>query len=62
MCMAATYKIKDFYFARTLDYEVSYGDKVTIIPRRYKFKFVEKDTLCYDLNVLYNGCIHYTMM
>ena len=26
MCTAATYKTKDFYFGRTLDYEFSYGD------------------------------------
>ena len=30
MCTAATYKTKDFYFGRTLDYEFSYGDEVTI--------------------------------
>lgn len=28
MCTAATYKTKDFYFGRTLDYEFSYGDHV----------------------------------
>lgn len=32
MCTAATYKTKDFYFGRTLDYEFSYGDKITITP------------------------------
>lgn len=26
MCTAATYKTKDFYFGRTLDYEFSYND------------------------------------
>ena len=25
MCTAATYKTKDFYFGRTLDYEFSYA-------------------------------------
>lgn len=35
MCTAATYKTKDFYFGRTLDYEFSYGDKVVITPRNY---------------------------
>lgn len=39
MCTAATYKTKDFYFGRTLDYEFSYGDEVTITPRRYPFRF-----------------------
>lgn len=39
MCTAATYKTKDFYFGRTLDYEFSYGDEVTITPRNYGFHF-----------------------
>lgn len=39
MCTAATYKTKDFYFGRTLDYEFSYGDAVTITPRNYPFHF-----------------------
>ena len=33
MCTAVTYKTKDFYFGRTLDYEFSYGDEITITPR-----------------------------
>lgn len=39
MCTAATYKTKDFYMGRTLDYEFSYGDEITITPRRYPFCF-----------------------
>ena len=39
MCTAATYKTKDFYFGRTLDYEFSYGDEVTVTPRNYKIPF-----------------------
>lgn len=39
MCTAATYKTKDFYFGRTLDYEFSYGDEVTVTPRCYPFSF-----------------------
>ena len=39
MCTATTYKTKDFYFGRTLDYEFSYGDQITITPRNYPFKF-----------------------
>ena len=37
MCTAATYKTKDFYFGRTLDYEFSYGDQIVITPRNYVF-------------------------
>lgn len=40
MCTAATYQTKDFYFGRTLDYMVSYGEEVTITPRNYPFHFV----------------------
>ena len=39
MCTAATYKTKDFYFGRTLDYEFAYGEEVTITPRNYVFDF-----------------------
>ena len=39
MCTAATYKTKDFYFGRTLDYEFSYGDQVTVTPRNFPFYF-----------------------
>jgi len=39
MCTAATYRTKDFYFGRTLDYEFSYGEEVTVTPRRYVFDF-----------------------
>ena len=39
MCTAVTYKTKDFYFGRTLDYEYSYKEEVTITPRNYEFKF-----------------------
>ncbi len=39
MCTAATYKTKDFYFGRTLDYEFSYGEEITITPRNYEFNF-----------------------
>lgn len=39
MCTAATYMTKDFYFGRTLDYEFSYGDEVTVTPRNYPFNF-----------------------
>lgn len=39
MCTAATYKTKDFYFGRTLDYEFSYGDEVVVMPRNYPLQF-----------------------
>ncbi len=39
MCTAATYKTKDFYFGRTLDYEFSYGEEITVTPRNYVFHY-----------------------
>ena len=39
MCTAATYRTKDFYFGRTLDYEFSYCEEVTVTPRNYPFRF-----------------------
>lgn len=41
MCTAATYKTRDVYFGRTLDYECSYGEEVTVTPRNYPFLFRE---------------------
>lgn len=45
MCTAATYKTNDFYFGRTLDYEFSYGDEITVTPRNYTLSFREKGTV-----------------
>ena len=41
MCTAVTYKTKDFYFGRTLDYEFSYGDEITITPRNFPLHFTK---------------------
>ena len=39
MCTAATYQSAGFYFGRTLDYEVSYGNQIVIPPRNYALRF-----------------------
>ncbi len=39
MCTALTFKTKDNYFGRNLDYEFSYNETVTITPRNYPFTF-----------------------
>lgn len=39
MCTAATYKTKNHYFGRNLDYEFSYGEMVVVTPRHYPFHF-----------------------
>lgn len=46
MCTAATYKTKDFYFGRTLDYEFSYGEEIVITPRNYCFSFRHAGEMC----------------
>lgn len=45
MCTGATYKTKDFYFGRTLDYDFSYNEEVTITPRNYPFNFRNMGTM-----------------
>lgn len=39
MCTAISFKTKDHYFGRNLDYEHSFGEKVIITPRNYPLKF-----------------------
>ena len=42
MCTAATYKTKDFYFGRTLDYECSYGDQIVIMRLNFSMLAIWK--------------------
>lgn len=39
MCTAVTYRTKDVYFGRTLDYEHDFGENVTIMPRNFPLFF-----------------------
>lgn len=39
MCTAVTYRTKDHYFGRNLDYEFGFGESVTITPRDFIFHF-----------------------
>ncbi len=39
MCTAVTYRTKDHYFGRNLDYEFGFQEAVTITPRNYTFPF-----------------------
>ncbi|MGN0267040.1 MAG: choloylglycine hydrolase [Lachnospiraceae bacterium] len=39
MCTAISFKTKDHYFGRTLDYEYSYEEQVVITPRNFPLKF-----------------------
>lgn len=46
MCTAVTYKTKDFYFGRTLDFNFTYGEDVTITPRNFCFRFRKAGFFC----------------
>ncbi len=39
MCTAVTFSTKDHYFGRNLDYEYSYHETVTIMPRNFPLNF-----------------------
>ncbi len=39
MCTAICITLKDNYFGRNLDYEHGFGEKITITPRNFAFKF-----------------------
>lgn len=45
MCTAISYKTKDHYFGRNMDYEFSYEESVTITPRNYPFLFRKAGSL-----------------
>ncbi|NBH26223.1 linear amide C-N hydrolase [Lachnospiraceae bacterium] len=45
MCTASTYKTKDFYFGRTLDYDFSYGEEITVTPRNFVFRYSSMGTM-----------------
>ena len=44
MCTAVTYRTKDFYFGRNLDYEHDFGEEIVITPRNYPISFREMGT------------------
>ena len=45
MCTAVTYRTADFYFGRTLDHTMTYGECVTLTPRRFPLPFRHLPTL-----------------
>lgn len=57
MCTAATYKTKDFYFGRTLDYEFSYGDEVTVTPRNFPLNFRHMGELKSHYAIIGMACV-----
>ena len=45
MCTSISFKTKDHYFGRNLDYEFSYNETVTVTPRNYPLKFRHAKTM-----------------
>lgn len=45
MCTAITHKTRDFYFGRTLDYDISFSEEVTLTPRSFPLHFRHRETL-----------------
>lgn len=52
MCTAATYRTRDFYFGRNLDYEFPYGECVAIAPRNFPFPMRETDDLTQHYTII----------
>ena len=57
MCTAITYKTNDFYFGRTLDYDVSFNEEVTVVPRNFPLFFREARTLKTHYAIIGTACI-----
>jgi len=51
MCTAITYQTNDMYFGRTLDYDISYDERILIVPRRFplSFRHVPVNTAHYSM-------------
>ena len=45
MCTAITYKTNDFYFGRTLDYDIIYPAEITVTPRNFILNFRDGTTI-----------------
>ncbi len=57
MCTAISFKTKDHYFGRNLDYEHSFGEKVIITPQNYILKFKHQEELTNHFSFIGMGII-----
>ena len=57
MCTAVTYPKKDFYFGRTLDYEHSWQEEVTVTPRNIPLAFRQWGKLEKHYAILGMACV-----
>lgn len=61
MCTALTYESNDFYFGRNLDLDITYGEKVTVMPRNFSFPMkcmpdLNEHYTLIGMAVTVNGC------
>ena len=47
MCTAVSINFENFYFGRTLDLDHSFGQKVVVLPRKFKFDFRCENSLTF---------------
>lgn len=57
MCTAITFKTKNFYFGRTLDYDISYKEEVAVTPRNYVFRFRKAEELASHYALIGMACV-----
>ncbi len=52
MCTAVSVNFKHFYFGRTLDLDYSFGQRVVILPRKFKLNFKCKESLVFHYAIM----------
>ena len=57
MCTALTYKTRDHYFGRNLDFEFSYNESITITPRNFEFAFIKEASFKTHYAIIGMACI-----
>ncbi len=57
MCTAITYKTKDFYFGRNMDYDMVYGEEVVVTPRKFSFRFRRAGEINSHYAIIGTACI-----
>ena len=57
MCTAATYQTKAFYFGRTLDYEMSFGEEIVILPKNYPLRYLEEKPMDHHFAMIGMACV-----
>lgn len=57
MCTALAYRCGGFYFGRTLDYDIDFGQQVVVTPRNYTLELRHAEALTSHLAVIGMGCV-----